>query len=439
MEGQKSQAKLTRTTSSLLRSSQTVRSSIHSMSSISEGDFIKDQEDKDDHQQRESLLNDEKRKKPPPKKSCSMTHRIMPVRFNPVFALASMSFFSYIYFCCFYLKREEIPTSERLLLALIFVAITLFFASKNKGLINQGIVCFKEKLHFPKPNSKPVQWFIGETHYNKTTTTNNNNNKEKERLELVEREGVEFYSNGDFYEGELHKGKCNGSGVYNYCVNGRYEGDWVDGRYDGYGVESWSRGSRYRGQYRQGLRHGFGIYRFYTWDSYSGEWCNGQSHGVGVQTCADGSCYVGEFKSGVKHGFGYYHFRNGDKYCGEYFGDKIHGFGVYHFANGHCYEGSWHEGRKQGYGMYTFRSGDTKCGEWDSGTLRTPLPPLTDSILRAVQAARKTAGNAIKLRRVDEQVNKVVLAANRAATAARVAAVRAVQKRMDGSFCDTFV
>ena len=56
-----------------------------------------------------------------------------------------------------------------------------------------------------------------------------------------------------------------------------------------------------------------------------------------------------------------------------------------------------------------------------------------------LQAARKTAANAINLRRVDEQVNKAVLAANRAATAARVAAVRAVQNRMDGKFCDTDV
>ena len=54
-----------------------------------------------------------------------------------------------------------------------------------------------------------------------------------------------------------------------------------------------------------------------------------------------------------------------------------------------------------------------------------------------MQAARKTAENAIHLRRVDEQVNKAVVAANRAATAARVAAIKAVQNRMDGRFCDT--
>lgn len=119
--------------------------------------------------------------------------------------------------------------------------------------------------------------------------------------------------------------------------------------------------------------------------------------------------------------------------------------------------------------MYTFRSGDSRCGVWDGGTLKHPLLPLTDAVVRAVQvfyiliqssayhifnlrslvahsflvlklqAARRAAQNAANLRRVDEQVNKAVMAANRAATAARVAAVKAVQNRMDGKFCDTNV
>ncbi|KAG6714769.1 MORN repeat-containing protein 1-like [Carya illinoinensis] len=428
MDGQKSQAKLTRTQSSLLRSSPTIRSSIQSLSSVNEEDAIAP------HQEDEE---EEKLKKP--RKSGS-TPRAGSTRFvNPVLAMASFSFFtilSFLFFLyLFYLRKEEIYTSENLLLALIFIAVTLFFASKNKGLIHQTILVLKhswdenaKRLGLSRTNSKPVQWFIGDPSVQKAT-----------RNKKIIREGVEFYSNGDFYEGEFHKGRCNGSGVYNYFVNGRYEGDWIDGRYDGYGIESWARGSRYKGQYRQGLRHGYGVYRFYTGDSYAGEWFNGQSHGVGVQTCSDGSCYIGEFKCGVKHGLGCYHFRNGDRYAGEYFGDKIHGFGVYHFANGHCYEGSWHEGRKQGYGMYTFRSAETRCGEWDVGSLKRPLPQLTDAVLRAVQAARKTAENAINLSRVEEQVNKAVMAANRAATAARVAAVKAVQNRMDGKFCDTNV
>ncbi|XP_071722067.1 uncharacterized protein [Rutidosis leptorrhynchoides] len=251
---------------------------------------------------------------------------------------------------------------------------------------------------------------------------------------------VQVYSNGDVYEGEFHKGNCSGSGVYYYYMSGRYEGDWVDGKYDGHGVETWARGSRYRGQYRQGLRHGFGVYRFYTGDVYAGEWSNGQSHGCGVHTCEDGSRYVGEFKWGVKHGFGHYHFRNGDTYAGEYFADKMHGFGVYRFANGHRYEGAWHEGRRQGLGMYTFRNGETQSGHWQNGILDVPSTQSTtypvspvavyhSKVLNAVQEARRAAERAYDVGKVDERVNRAVAAANRGANAARVAAVKAAQKQ----------
>ncbi|XP_044492572.1 alsin homolog isoform X2 [Mangifera indica] len=252
---------------------------------------------------------------------------------------------------------------------------------------------------------------------------------------------VQVYSNGDVYEGEYHKGKCSGSGVYYYYLSGRYEGDWVDGKYDGYGVETWTRGSRFRGQYMQGLRHGFGVYRFYTGDVYGGEWSNGQSHGCGVHTCEDGSRYVGEFKWGVKHGLGHYHFRNGDTYAGEYFADKMHGFGVYRFANGHQYEGAWHEGRRQGLGMYTFRNGETQSGHWQNGILDVPSTQNTthpvcpvgvyhSKVLNAVQEARRAAERAYDVAKVDQRVNRAVAAANRSANAARVAAVKAVQKQM---------
>ncbi|XP_038682921.1 uncharacterized protein LOC119983323 isoform X2 [Tripterygium wilfordii] len=233
---------------------------------------------------------------------------------------------------------------------------------------------------------------------------------------------VQVYSNGDVYEGEFHKGKCSGSGVYYYYLSGRYEGDWVDDKYDGYGVETWARGSRYRGQYRQGFRLGYGVYRFYTGDLYAGEWSNGQSHGCGVHTCEDGS-------------------RNGDTFAGEYFADKMHGFGIYRFAYGHRYEGAWHEGRRQGLGMYTFRNGETQSGHWQNGILDVPstqnttlpISPVAvyhSKVLNAVQEARRTAEKAYDVAKVDERVNRAVAAANRAANAARVAAVKAVQKQM---------
>ncbi|GMN30861.1 hypothetical protein TIFTF001_002994 [Ficus carica] len=279
----------------------------------------------------------------------------------------------------------------------------------------------------PASSSSPVLWSIGSKPSSEKRKTNSGS-------------WVKVYSNGDVYEGEFHKGKCSGSGVYYYRMSGRYEGDWVDEKYDGYGVETWARGSRYRGQYRRGLRHGIGVYRFYTGDVYAGEWSSGQCHGCGVHTCEDGSKYVGEFNFGVKHGLGHYHFRNGDTYVGEYFADKMHGFGVYRFANGHRYEGAWHEGRRQGLGMYTFRNGETQSGHWQNGFLNGPSMqnPHPESpravnharVLNAVQEARQAAERAQNITLMDERVNKAVAAANKAATAARVAAVKAVQDQM---------
>ncbi|XP_071701654.1 uncharacterized protein [Rutidosis leptorrhynchoides] len=347
--------------------------------------------------------------------------RVLILLFLPsiyYFSLSYRSFYLYILFviafCCVLLSSFNINSFH----ATNLPSIRLFVARKFPSL----------KLYRSDNVSKTnpqVVWSIGS----------------KTRLEYNTNSGflVKVYSNGDVYEGEFYKGKCSGSGVYYYNLNGRYEGDWVDQKYDGYGVETWAKGSRYRGQYRQGLRHGYGVYRFYTGDMYVGEWFKGQCNGCGVHTCEDGSKYSGEFKGGIKHGLGHYHFRNGDTYIGEYFADKMHGFGVYRFANGHRYEGAWHEGRRQGFGLYTFRNGDTQSGHWDNGVLTVSTSQNTSvssssvshaKVLKAVQEARRIAEKALAVADVDERVNRAVTAANRAANAARVAAVKAVQNRM---------
>lgn len=33
-------------------------------------------------------------------------------------------------------------------------------------------------------------------------------------------------------------GKCSGNGVYHFHMSVRFEGDWADGKYDGFGVET---------------------------------------------------------------------------------------------------------------------------------------------------------------------------------------------------------
>ncbi|KAG0501890.1 hypothetical protein HPP92_001962 [Vanilla planifolia] len=348
MEGQSS--KLLRTPSSLIRTP-TLRSSIHNLGALEEVEL--DREEAKPH--------------PPPH---SAVTSVVPSASGQRLAILSLILILLFLLSVLYLSDQS-PSLWSLSIGSAVVAAGSLALSRSRLSLSRRRV-----------GRTDVRWFIGDDEGD----VENPRGKGEEKSVT---EGVEFYSNGDFYEGEFHRGKCSGSGVYNFFGKG----------------------------------------------SYAGEWVGGQSHGRGVQTCSDGSCYVGEFKCGVKHGVGFYQFRNGDKYAGEYFGDKIHGFGVYHFANGHCYEGSWHEGRRQGFGTYSFRRGETRSGEWDCGALKNPLSPTDPSVQRAVQSARKASESSFLLPRIDEKVNKAAAAANRAATAARVAAVKAVQNRMNGRFC----
>ncbi|GMI96184.1 hypothetical protein like AT4G17080 [Hibiscus trionum] len=338
------------------------------------------------------------------------------LRFLVLFSLPSL------YFLVSYPRRFIVFNLVVLLAFLLTLLVSLNLALPRlpsiRLLLARSLPAKFGQLGSSSVSSKAVVWSIG--------------SKPKSEKKANSGTWVQVYSNGDVYEGEFHKGKCSGSGVYYYYMKGRYEGDWIDGKYDGYGVETWAKGSRYRGQYRQGLKHGTGVYRFFTGDVYAGEWSNGQCHGCGVHSCEDGSKYVGEFKWGFKHGLGHYQFRNGDVYCGEYFSDKMHGFGVYRFGNGHRYEGAWHEGRRQGFGTYTFRNGETQSGHWQNGVLDVLSAESEDThsrVLHAVQEARRAAERARDITKIDERVSKAVSAANKAANAARVVAVKAIQKQ----------
>ena len=91
--------------------------------------------------------------------------------------------------------------------------------------------------------------------------------------------------------------------------------------------------------------------------------------------------------------------------------------------------------------MYTFRNGETQSGRWENGILNipsshtathpsSPVGVYHSRVLNAVQEARRSAEKAYDVGKVDERVNRAVAAANRSANAARVAAVKAVQKQL---------
>ncbi|KAK8949932.1 hypothetical protein KSP40_PGU001747 [Platanthera guangdongensis] len=137
----------------------------------------------------------------------------------------------------------------------------------------------------------------------------------------------------------------------------------------------------------------------------------------GVQNFSDGYGFVGEF-------------RLASKWISQYFDDQIHGFGVYHFANGQSYERSWHKGKRHGFGSYTLKDGGALSGEWDSGSLKNYLPLADSNADRAVQRARKAWMEWLRAPRIEEQANKAVEEAYRAASNAQKASIKAVQSRL---------
>ncbi|RDY09279.1 Radial spoke head 1-like protein, partial [Mucuna pruriens] len=304
--------------------------------------------------------------------------------------------------------------------------------------------------------------------------------------------GVETWARGSRYRGCYRQGLRNGFGVYRFYTGDVYAGEWSNGQSHGCGIHTCEDGSRYVGEFKWGVKHGLGHYHFSWGQIASCDGYNGDSSlaafcitvirirrfqpfmlqnpyklllglklitfvedyreqfeivYVGPLHCKDPEYLSAERKksrmnrSCTSRIFTRDAVLNGDTYAGEYFADKMHGFGIYCFANGHRYEGAWHEGRRQGLGMYTFRNGETQSGHWQNGVLdipstqnaTNPVSPVGvchSKVLNAVQEARRAAEKAYDVAKVDDGVNRAVAASNRAANAARVAAVKAVQKQM---------
>ena len=84
----------------------------------------------------------------------------------------------------------------------------------------------------------------------------------KNLLEELRKKGniiVKTYNNGK-YEGEFKNGKKEGIGIYYFNNGGRYEGEWKNDVQEGKGKDYFDNGDRYEGDFKNGLSEGKGIY-----------------------------------------------------------------------------------------------------------------------------------------------------------------------------------
>lgn len=129
------------------------------------------------------------------------------------------------------------------------------------------------------------------------------------------------------YEGDVNEaGVPDGYGVFTAVnttgTSWTYEGDWVNGHWEGLGTSTWSDGQKYVGNYSEDVEAGDGTYFFADGSSFAGVFTDGNADGV--YTAADGVQYYATMVDGSVEIGGIW--RTGE------FGDEID-----------AYQGEWSE------------------------------------------------------------------------------------------------
>lgn len=128
--------------------------------------------------------------------------------------------------------------------------------------------------------------------------------------------------------------------------DGKYIGDFLDGKRHGKGKFIFSDGSYWEGDWKDDAFTGQGRY-IANHTQYEGQFLNGKYHGHGRKVYVDGSIYEGNWYQGVRQGTGRLTFRDGNYYEGSFSNNKRHGRGsVYNELGTIIESGSWEYGKK---------------------------------------------------------------------------------------------
>ncbi len=115
------------------------------------------------------------------------------------------------------------------------------------------------------------------------------------------------YDDGSRFEGEMKDGIRHGHGRYTSPGKSYYDGDYRDGAWWGHGVMVFDKGcstcdlpgSRYEGEFVNYKFQGAGIFTKANGDRYEGAWGNGLPNGPGTYTWDNGTKrYTGKWASG---------------------------------------------------------------------------------------------------------------------------------------------
>ena len=176
------------------------------------------------------------------------------------------------------------------------------------------------------------------------------------------------------YEGEFVDGRRNGYGTYTWPSGQKYEGEWKDGKYNGQGKLTYSNGSVFEGAFVDGEKDGDAVYTLTDGTVINEKWDHGAKYVENKEyTLPDGKAgaYTGfwDLENECPKGQGAMALENGNNYEGDFAEGTFEGQGKMVYENKDVYEGAWAGGVINGEGTKTLANGNVYSGEWKDGKL----------------------------------------------------------------------
>lgn len=120
--------------------------------------------------------------------------------------------------------------------------------------------------------------------------------------------------------------RVTGQGKLEWTLNGQpngyYSGERKDGKANGYGINFWRNGDHYEGYWRNDVPHGEGTYTWANGSGYQGRWVDSKKDGRALYLWGNGDRFEGTYKDDMPFG-GIYIKSDGTRYIAEISGNSI--------------------------------------------------------------------------------------------------------------------